>query len=96
MNNHVYQSPHNPHHLNQVENPYQYHHQHLYPQTHQLKSQTLSTLEPLVQYGLKEAQFTSYLHAMREIAAISYLIGRGYDPRTAHQIVESWEVNEVF
>jgi hypothetical protein len=56
----------------------------------------LSTVEPIVQYGLKEAQFTSHLHAMREVAAISYLIGRGYDPRIAHQIVESWEVNEVF
>ena len=65
-------------------------------QTQQLKSHTLSMVAPLVQYGLWEAQFTSYHHAMTEIAAISYLIGRGYDPHTAHRIVESWEVNEVF
>lgn len=63
---------------------------------HQLKHQTLSTVEPLVQYGLKEAQVTSYLHAMREVAAVSYLIGKGYDPRMAYQMVESWEVAEMF
>nr|WP_097159423.1 hypothetical protein [Bacillus oleivorans] len=62
----------------------------------QLKTYTLSMLAPVVQYGLWEAQFTSYHHAMTEIAAISYLMGRGYDPQTARRIVESWEVNEVF
>lgn len=61
-----------------------------------LKYHTLSMLEPLVQYGLKEAQTTSMPHAMREVAAISYLIGKGYDPKTAYQMVESWEVNEMF
>lgn len=33
---------------------------------------------------------------MREVAAMSYLIGRGYDLQTAYQVVESWELNEVF
>jgi hypothetical protein len=96
MHNNFYQSSPNPYHLNQVQNPYHQQQQYLDPQTQQIKQHTLSTVEPIVQYGLKEAQFTSHLHAMREVAAISYLIGRGYDPRIAHQIVESWEVNEVF
>jgi hypothetical protein len=96
MNGNVhYWSP-NPYHVNQFKNTYPYHPQYLAPQTHQLKHHILSTVEPIVQYGLKEAQFTSNLHSMREVAAISYLIGKGYDLRTAHQIVESWEVNEVF
>ncbi|MFC7442965.1 hypothetical protein [Laceyella putida] len=53
-------------------------------------------MEPFVQYGLREARYTSFEHALREVAAITYLMGRGYDPGTAHQIVESWEVNERF
>jgi hypothetical protein len=93
MNSNFDQWTPNPHHINQVHNPY--HYQDLMTQS-QLKHHTLSTVEPIVQYGLKEAKVTSYPHAMREIAAISYLIGKGYDPRIAHQIVESWEVNEVF
>ncbi len=61
-----------------------------------LKRETLATVSPWVQYGLREAQYTSVPHAMTEIAAIAYLIGRGYEPRVAHQIVESWETNETF
>ena len=53
-------------------------------------------VEPYVQYGLKEAKHTSYAHAMREVAAISFLLGRGYDPNTAYRMVESWELNETF
>ncbi|MDP5276593.1 hypothetical protein [Chengkuizengella axinellae] len=53
-------------------------------------------ISPWVQYGLDEARSTNYKHAMEEIALISYLMGRGYDARTAHQIVESWEVDEMF
>lgn len=56
----------------------------------------LNSIEPFVQYGLKEAQYTSYPHALREVAAITYLMGMGYEPMTARQIVESWEVNEMF
>lgn len=76
----------NPYHLNQ--NP---HHN-----PHHLKHTVLSAVEPFVQYGLKEAQYTSYPHALREVAAITYLMGMGYQPMTAHQIVESWEINETF
>ncbi|MGG3572500.1 hypothetical protein ABES80_08375 [Bacillus gobiensis] len=61
-----------------------------------LKRETLCQVQPWVHYGLNEAQFTSVPHAMTEVAAIAYLMGKGYDPRTAHRIVESWEVNEVF
>lgn len=62
----------------------------------QLKRETLRTVEPFVQYGLREAQQTSYPHAFREVAAITYLLGKGYSPRMAHQIVESWEIKEHF
>lgn len=60
------------------------------------KKKTLYKVEPWVQYGLSESKRTSIEHAMREVAAITYLIGKGYDPQTAHQIVESWEVDERF
>ncbi len=39
---------------------------------------------------MREAQSISLEHALREAAAVSYLIGRGYAPNTAHQMVESW------
>ncbi|MFE4243429.1 hypothetical protein [Peribacillus butanolivorans] len=53
-------------------------------------------MDQWVQYGLNEAQKTSIPHAMMEIAAIAYLMGKGYDPRMAHQMVESWEFDEMF
>ncbi|RAS75149.1 hypothetical protein [Priestia endophytica] len=68
----------------------------LYTTPHHLKQETLLKVNPWVQYGLNEAQKTSIPHAMMEIAAITYLMGKGYDPRTAHQIVESWEIHETF
>ncbi|HWO98059.1 MAG TPA: hypothetical protein VNM45_17355 [Bacillus sp. (in: firmicutes)] len=61
-----------------------------------LKSQTLATIAPFVKYGLKEAKATSYKHALQEVAAMTYLIGKGMDPHTAYLTVESWEVNEMF
>jgi hypothetical protein len=33
---------------------------------------------------------------MTEVAAITYLMGKGYDPMTARRMVESWEVDEMF
>ncbi len=65
----------------------------LYPH---LKSQTLTTIAPFVKYGLKEAKATSYKHALQEVAAMTYLIGKGMDPHTAYLTVESWEMNEMF
>jgi hypothetical protein len=64
----------------------------LYPQ---LKAQTLNIVEPFVKYGLQEAKATSYEHAFKEVAAMTYLIGRGFDPQTAYAIVESWEMDEM-
>ncbi|MBP3041077.1 hypothetical protein J9303_16550 [Bacillaceae bacterium Marseille-Q3522] len=61
-----------------------------------LKGHTLMTVQPFVQYGLQEAAFTSYSHALTEVAAIAYLLGKGYDPQTAYHMVESWEINEHF
>ncbi len=60
-----------------------------------LKSTTLATIRP-VNYALQEAKYTSYSHAMTEVAAMAYLIGKSYDPQTAYNTVESWEVNEDF
>ncbi|WP_338750707.1 hypothetical protein [Bacillus sp. FJAT-52991] len=97
MNSNSYQwYPSPSHDWNQARKTHHYQQQFYNPQIQQLKYHTLSTVEPIVQHGLHEAQFTSYLHAMTEVSAISYLVGRGYDPQTAHRIVESWEVNEVF
>ncbi|CAH0344134.1 hypothetical protein [Bacillus sp. CECT 9360] len=65
----------------------------LYPY---LKSQVLNIIAPFVNYGLEEAENTSYAHALQEVAAMTYLIGKGMDPQTAYLIVESWEINEKF
>lgn len=56
----------------------------------------LMIVSPLVDYGIKEAQYTGIPHAMTEVALIAYLMGAGYDMHTAHRIVESWEINETF
>jgi hypothetical protein len=65
----------------------------LYPD---LKPQVLSSINPFVKYGLKEASATSYKHALQEVAAMTYLLGKGMDPHTAYLTVESWEMNEMF
>lgn len=61
-----------------------------------LKQPVLNLVKPWVEYGVKEAKYTSVPHAMTEIAAITYLIGKGFNPTVAHYIVESWEKNEQF
>lgn len=61
-----------------------------------LKRETLRIIKPFVEYGLKEAAFTSYEHALTEVSAIAYLLGKGFDPEKAYKTVESWEVNESF
>ncbi|MBD0380127.1 hypothetical protein [Paenibacillus sedimenti] len=63
---------------------------------HTLRNYVLESIYPVVQYGLHEKKYTSVTHSMFEVAAITYLMGRGYDFHTAHRIVESWEVNESF
>jgi hypothetical protein len=59
-------------------------------QFYNLMEETLTVVEPWVQHGLREAEAISTEHALREAAAVTYLIGRGYYPPVAHQIVESW------
>lgn len=60
------------------------------PNPNNLMHETLQAVEPWVQNGLKEAHTISVEHALREAAAVSYLIGKGCPPKLAHQIVESW------
>ncbi|MBA9028438.1 hypothetical protein [Peribacillus huizhouensis] len=61
-----------------------------------MKHQVLSTIDPFVKYGLKEAKAISYEHALQEVAAMTYLIWKGMDPHNAYLTVESWENNETF
>jgi hypothetical protein len=56
----------------------------------------LSRVRPWVEYGMREGRVTGMRHAMTEVAAITYLMGMGYDPNEARRIVESWEVDERF
>lgn len=80
-----------------MNDPYHHHYQQ-YPRlnlTH-YKQKVLYEIEPIVKHGLKGAKYSSTQHALREIAAISYLMGMGYDSSIARQIVESWEINKSF
>ncbi|MBC6976021.1 hypothetical protein H9I32_27715 [Bacillus sp. Xin] len=61
-----------------------------------LKKPVLDFVKPWVEYGMNEAKHTSHKHAMTEVAAIMFLIGKGFNPTIAHYIVESWEKNEQF
>jgi len=61
-----------------------------------MKNDVLHILHPWVKYGLHEGSKYGMEHAMTEVSAISYLIGKGYNPEMAHMIVESWEKNEKF
>lgn len=79
-----------------VEPPHQLAQQAVGTQYQSWKAPVLHTIRPWVQYGLNEAQKTSVPHAMTEVAAIAYLLGKGVDPQTAHYIVESWEKGEGF
>jgi hypothetical protein len=54
----------------------------------------LSRLQPAIRHGLVEMSKTSPKHAMSQVVLITYLMGMGYDYRSARRIVESWEVDE--
>ena len=60
------------------------------------KKPVLDFVKPWVDYGLNEAKHTSHKHALTEVAAIMFLVGKGFNPTIAHYIVESWEKNEQF
>ncbi|WP_425058677.1 hypothetical protein [Sporomusa carbonis] len=51
-------------------------------------------VEPAIRHGLKELETTNPRHAMTELALMAYLMGMGFDYRTARTIVESWETDE--
>ncbi|MCK6256040.1 hypothetical protein LCY76_05405 [Fictibacillus sp. KIGAM418] len=61
-----------------------------------MKLSTLTAVEWFVKRGLAEAPKTSYEHALREVAAMAYLYGKGYPQQAAYQMVESWELGEKF
>lgn len=60
------------------------------------RSHVLGIITPVAYYGLQEAGYTSVQQAMYEVAAISFLMGQGYDFQTAQMIIESWEDGEAF
>lgn len=51
---------------------------------------------PLLDYGLSKLSATNPRRAMTEVTIISYLMGMGFEFRTARAIAESWEDNETF
>jgi len=67
-----------------------------YPMPKTNPQAVITQVNPVVQYGMSEAEFTSVRHAMMEVALITYLMGTGYDFRTAHAIVEEWEALGYF
>jgi hypothetical protein len=60
------------------------------PTPYNLAQETLTAIEPAFKHGLKELSITPLPHVLKEAAAISYLLGKGYDYNTAFQTVESW------
>jgi hypothetical protein len=55
----------------------------------------LLQLQPAVQQGCRTADRTGSRHALTELALVSYLMGMGFDHRTARAIVETWETDEA-
>lgn len=54
----------------------------------------LLQVQPAVRHGLKELTADNSRHVLIEVALVSYLMGMGFDYRTAQAIVESWESDE--
>lgn len=54
----------------------------------------LLQVQPAVRHGLKELDEQNGRHTLIEVALMSYLMGMGFDYRTARAIVESWESDE--
>lgn len=63
-----------------------------------MAQQILQLVEPVVRYAAYEQKVegAGIQHTIREVAAISYLMGRGLPFAQARQIVESWEIDEKF
>lgn len=50
----------------------------------------IEKMEPIVERGVWENKAFGTRHAVREAALTAYLMGKGYDERTAHSMVEYW------
>ncbi|MDD4600859.1 hypothetical protein SDC9_22891 [bioreactor metagenome] len=55
----------------------------------------LLQVQPAVRHGLQELNDRNARHTLIEVALISYLMGMGFEYRTAIAIVESWESDET-
>lgn len=54
--------------------------------------QILQMIEPVAQHGVRELEAgVNPTHTMRQVAAAGYLVGSGYSPRQAIEMVEKWE-----
>lgn len=51
-------------------------------------------VEPAVRHALAELDTLNPRHAMTELALMSYLMGMGFDYRTAKAVVEAWETDD--
>lgn len=60
--------------------------------------QVLNQIRPVVHYAITEqtVEKASPRHTLFEVAAIAYLMGRGMPFGQARQLVESWEIDEMF
>lgn len=56
----------------------------------------LMMVRPVVKHGCRELAKCGPKHTMTEVAMIAFLMGTGLDYRTAHMLVETWEVHETF
>lgn len=56
----------------------------------------LMMVRPVVKHGCREIARCGPKHTLTEVAMIAFLMGTGLDYRTAHMLVESWEVHETF
>lgn len=54
----------------------------------------LLQVQPAVRHGLQEINQQNTRHVLIEVALMSYLMGMGFDFRTARAIVETWETDE--
>lgn len=54
----------------------------------------LLQVQPAVRHGLREINTQNTRHVLIEVALMSYLMGMGFDCRTAKAIVETWESDE--
>lgn len=55
----------------------------------------LLQLQPVVQQGRRTVDQTGPRHAITELALVSYLMGMGFDHKTAQAIVAAWETDEA-